>query len=156
VILPTLSAALVTRWSSLSALVAVEAQVSRGAPLGGFSEPGNYLAAEFDGTPDSTADSRFEPKPADLAGTTIREDGEIVCSAVAQTGDQDMGACEAQALAMVGAVMADLASDRTVGGVCHNAEITTGSPSQLQNGAGIAVVVPFTVTYFGTYAASAA
>jgi alcohol dehydrogenase class IV len=156
VILPTLAAALATRWASVSALVALEAQVSRGAPLARILEPGNYLFAEYDGTPDSTADSRFAASPADLAATSIQESGEIVCSAMAQRGDGDMAACEADALAMVGAVIADLAADRTVGGVVHNAEVTTGSASQLQNGQGVAVIVPFTVAYFGTYAASAA
>jgi hypothetical protein len=155
-ILPTLAAALVTRWSALADLVTIEAQVSRGAPVGGFSGPGNYLMVEYDGTPDSTSDSRFDIAPADMAATSLQETGEIVCSAIAQTGNADISACEAQALAMVGEVIADLAADRTVSGVVHNATVTTGAPSQLQNAAGIAVVVPFTVAYFGTYAASAA
>lgn len=155
-ILPTLSAALVTRWSALADLVTAQTQVSRGAPVGGFSEAGNYLAVEYDGTPDSTADSRFETAWTDMAATSLQETGEIVCSAISQTGDADIGACEAQAFALIGEVVADLASDRTVGGVVHNATVTTGSASQLQTRDGIAVVVPFTVAYFGTYAASAA
>ncbi len=156
-ILPTFAAALVTRWSALTPLVAASVVVRRGAPFGDTG-PGNWLMIEFDGRPDSEADSRFETTWTDLAGTSIEERGEISCCSVSQTGDgpEDIAAREVQALAQVGACIADLAADRTAGGVVHAAQITSGSPTQMQNRDGIAVVVPFVVTYFATYAASAA
>lgn len=156
-ILPTLAAALVTRWSALSPLVAAGVQVRRGAPVGGFG-PGNWLMVEYDGRPDSEADSRFDWNFTDLAGTSVEERGEITCSSMSQSGDtaEELAAREVQALAQLGACIADLASDRTAGGVVMNAQIISGSATQLQNTQGIAVVVPFVVAYYGTYAASAA
>lgn len=149
--LAVIAAQLVVRWSALPALADVD--VRRGAPIGGLPA-GAYLVVEFDGTPESTADSRFETVWSDLAGTSIEERGEIICSSVAQTGDSDLAATEAQAVAQMNACIADLATDRTVNGQCHAAMVTAGTATQLQNSQGVAVVVPFVVSYFATYAAA--
>jgi hypothetical protein len=151
--LAAIADALVARWSVLPALADVD--VRRGAPIGGLAA-GEFVLVEFDGTPDSTADSRFETAWSDLAGTSIEERGEITCSSVAQTGDNDLAATEAQAIAQMNAVIADLAADRTVNGQVHSASVVTGNAQQLQNGQGVAVVVPFIVAYFATYPADEA
>jgi hypothetical protein len=153
--LASLADGLVSVWAALPALTGDNVDVRRGAPIGGISA-GRFVLVEFDGRPDSTADSRFEATWADLAATSIEERGEITCSSVAQTGDSDIAACETQAMAQLNAVRTSLAADRTVGGRVHSASITTGAVTQLQNSQGIAVVIPFTVAYFATYAASAA
>lgn len=154
-ILPVFANLLVNDWAPLPSFVANEVQVVRGAPVGGLG-PGNWVFVEWDGRPDAEADARVETTFTNLAATSIAENGEITCSSVSQSGNVDIAAQEAQALAQVGACIARLNADRTVGGIVHNAYIATATATQLQNRDGIAVVVPFTVAYFATYAASAA
>jgi hypothetical protein len=152
--LSSLAAGLVSVWAALPALTGDSVDVRRGGPIGGDAL--RFVLVEFDGRPDSTADARCETRPADLAGTSIEETGEITCSSVAQIGEDDIAAAETQAEAQLNALITSLAADRTVGGRVHNAFITTAAPAQFQNGQGVAVVIPFTVAYFATYAASAA
>lgn len=149
--LDDLANAMVQRWLLLPGFVAPDADtkrvdVRRGAPVSGIGAT-RSLWVEFDGTPDATQNSEFVREPLDLAGTRHREVGQIQCSAIAQTGDDDVAAMEAQALALVEACDADLRSDLTVGGTVWHAMLVSGNAQQLKNERGVAVLVPFTVAY---------
>lgn len=154
--LPGFCAGLEARWSGLAALTALGTRVDRHPPLGAQMPAGDWLIAEFSGDPQATADARAQFTPNNMAGDSIREDGEVDCVSLAQSGGKDVAASEAQAFAQIAAVVADLATDKTVGGLVQNAFVTAGEATSYQNAGGVAVVVPFTVTYYTTYTASAA
>jgi hypothetical protein len=147
--------ALEQRWTALGPLQALaggeggKVNVGIGAPIGGTFGVGLWLFVAWDGRPDSTDDARYDRLPLNLAGTRYREDGEITCTAVAQSGGKDIAPVLSQASAMVDACDADLRSDRTAGGVVWSTMITASAALQLKNDAGVAVLEPFTVAYSG-------
>lgn len=144
-----LAAALVARWATLPAFVEdVDdvVDVRRGTPTGGMGAR-RVVAVEFDGDPEARDNGRFVRDWLDLACTRQRETGELMCTALAQTGDTDVGAMETMALALVEACSADLQTDLTVGGVVWSQQVVAGTAQQLQNARGVVVVVPFTVAY---------
>jgi len=151
-VVPALSAALVARWQVLPALQAITVQgaspiVGLGVPVGGLGDPGAWLRVEFDGSPDARENARWSREWLDLACTRQREVGELVCTAAAQTGDDDVPAMEVVAHQLVDACVADLKSDLTVGGIVWSQYVASGSAQQLKTTAGVAVIVPFTVAY---------
>jgi hypothetical protein len=144
-----LGTALVTRWSALGPLQALDdrgVRVVRGAPIGGIG-PGKWVLVEFDGSPDARENARWQRDWLDLACTRQRELGEVTCSVVAQTGAADIDVMQTAAAAMLDACVADLRSDLTVGGILWSQQVTQGSAHQLKNEAGVAVLIPFTVAY---------
>lgn len=145
-VIPALAPALVTRWAALPALVAVNAEVRRGAPVGGI-DLDRLVAVEFDGAPEARENARFVQDWIDMACTRRRETGELMCTALAQTGDDDVDVMEQSAFALFAACAADLQSDLTVGGLVWSQHVVAGSAQQLQNERGVAVLVPFTVAY---------
>lgn len=144
-----LAAALAARWAVLPAFVSdVDdvVDVRRGAPVSGIGAL-RMVAVEFDGNPEARDNGRFTRDWLDMACTRQREVGELMCTALAQTGDDDVGSMETMAFALVDACRADLAGDLTVGGIVWTQSIVAGSAQQLQNERGVAVVVPFAVAY---------
>lgn len=150
--LDALAAALVQRWTVLPTLAALELQskapvVRRGAPVGGLGDATALVLVEFDATPEARENARFEQEWLDLACTRRRELGELLCTAVAQTGDDDIAAMESHAFALLAACVDDLKSDLTVGGVVWSQHVVNGSAQQFKNERGVAVIVPFTIAY---------
>lgn len=151
-ILDDVADALLARWTTAAIAVDPDVVVRRGAPVGGGFGPGLFVVVEFDGRPDASEDSRFERTWIDLACTRQREDGEVTCTVIAQSGDsgdEALADAERATLALLDACDADLRADMTVGGVAWSARITRGAAAQMKNEGGVAVLVPFTVAYSG-------
>jgi hypothetical protein len=136
--------ALAALFAGLPALAGVV--VSDGPPLDGMGSPDFVLVGD-DGLPDSTAEITVEQEWADLACTRRHETGEVICSALSQTGDTDMQARRDRAFALFAACEAAVLADQTLGGVVLSSQLARAGARQFQNSAGAAVVVPFVVTY---------
>lgn len=147
--LDALAAALVTRWAALPVFIDDPdnlVDVRRGAPVGGIGSR-RLVAVEFDGSPEARDNGRFTRTWLDLACTRQQETGELMCSAIAQTGDDDITAMESMALDLVAACDGDLRSDLSVGGLVWSQQVVSGTAQQVKNERGVAVLVPFTVAY---------
>jgi len=135
---------LVAIFAALPALSGVD--VRDGPPLDGMGDA-DFVLVGHDATPDSSADMTVEQEWADLACTRRYETGEVICSALSQTGDTDLQARRDRAFALLAACESAVLADLTLGGVAMSAQFSRASARQFQNKNGSAVVVPFTVTY---------
>lgn len=110
--------------------------------------PNDFVMLGSDGDPDSDATADFEHTWEDMAHTRMREDGEIPCALVSQTGDEDVSGTMTAAFATLQACVNALGNDPTLDGIVMDIQVSAGSSRQIQNDLGTAIVVPFTVTYW--------
>lgn len=110
--------------------------------------PLDFIMISSDGDPDSDSSADFEHVWHDLAHTRMREDGEIPCALVSQTGDDDVSSTLTTGFATLQACVNALGNDPTLGGLVMSIQVSTGSSRQIQNNRGTAVVIPFTVMYW--------
>jgi hypothetical protein len=145
-VIPALAARLVERWSALPIALEREVDVRRGLPVKGLGAR-QMILVEFDGDPDARENSTYVQAWIDMACTRKQEVGEIRCTALAQTGDTDIGRMSQLAGELAAACSADLITDITAGGIVWSAAATSGTAQQVKNDDGVAVIVPFTVAY---------
>jgi hypothetical protein len=145
-VIPALAGALVERWSALPLVVELKVDVRRGLPVDGIGAR-DMVLVEFDGDPDSRENSSYVHDWLDMACTRRREQGEIRCTAVSQTGDTDIGRMSERAGRLAAACQDDLTADITAGGIVWTCSITQGAAQQVKNDRGVAVIIPFVVAY---------
>lgn len=137
--------ALVTAFTGLSGLASV--LISDG-PIVGDPSFADALLIGDDGDPESQAMSVAEQSWTDLACTRRREDGEIICAAVSQSGDTNMQTRRDRVMALIGACEDALRADLSLGGVVQAVQLVRASVQPYQNANGSAVVAPFVVAYW--------
>lgn len=101
-----------------------------------------------DGDPESNAEVTVTQEVANLAASSRYETGEVPCAVVSQIGDADLSVCRARAFTLLAAIETAVRADLTLAGQVMSIQLTVAAARQVQNQAGSAVVVPFTLTYF--------
>jgi hypothetical protein len=101
-----------------------------------------------DGDPESDAMPVFTQEWANMAHTRRSETGDIPCAAIATTGSTNPDAVRLRAFAILAAVESSLLGDTTLGGTVFTCELIGGAAKQIENSAGAAIVVPFSVRYW--------
>lgn len=134
--------ALVTAFTA--ALPGTEVHDGRPVEAPGATE---MVIVAHDATPDGNAVITIQQEPANLAGTSRYERGQIPCCVLAQTGDVDIPERRARATQILGSCETALRADRTLAGAVMTAEVVAGEVHQFSNKAGTAVVAQFQITY---------
>jgi len=107
-----------------------------------------FVMVGSDGDPESDAESNFQHSWQDMGHTRMREDGEIPCALVSQTGSDLADSVIADAFTTLQMCASALANDPTLSGIIAGIWVTAGSERTILNSNGAGVVVPFTVNYW--------
>ena len=110
--------------------------------------PLNFVMIGSDGDPESDLTADFQHTWVDMARTRMREEGEIPCALVSQTGEVDVATTTTSAFATLQSCVNALGNDPTLSGLVMSIQVTSGSDRQIQNNRGTAIIVPFTVNYW--------
>lgn len=120
-------------------------------PRNRSATPKRYLLVGVNGIDELEAGMRSQQVPSTLSGDGWREEaGEVDCTAVAWTGDEDMTTIRSQVEAIVDACEAAVNADRTLGGVLRLtglAEVTRIDVREQRTDKGPFVEAVFTTSY---------
>jgi hypothetical protein len=109
----------------------------------------NIVLIGSNGDPDEDSVTEVTWEWADMAQTRKYERGAIPCAVVAQSGAMDQAAVRILAKSIMDACIAPfIGNDRTLNGLVLNSDITEMGSRTIANQSGIAVISPFTVSYF--------
>lgn len=132
---------------ALSATTLADVLIQDGPPAAAAAGQRRILIIGGEWLPSSQSRPAATASRVAAGNSSFEELITVVCSAVAQSGDQDMAARRAEVKAILGAVEEALAADQTLGGLTYSdTGITSVDPlREIQNERGAACTVAFTI-----------
>ena len=101
-----------------------------------------------DGDPNTEVSSEWTQNYVDLAQTRKQEFGTIPCAVISQTGDTYQPTVEQRAFQLLSLAVTPLEQNRSMGGIIYSCEVTAGTKQTIVNSQGLAIIVPFDITYW--------
>jgi hypothetical protein len=139
----TVDAAITGLYALLSAAPALAGvTVHDGPPV--VSETAEWIAVGYSPGESTSADINYEDR--DVGGRSQREQYDLLCSLVTNSGDEGMQARRARAVVLRDAVAAVLLTDATLGGAVDVARMTSAQLVQEQTSQGASAGYVFRVT----------